>query len=674
MGFQNRKLIITLVVLIGVISIFGTLIMVTRQPAKEPVNEDISSDLSSFISSLEESASEQSSDIVEVSSEPLPIKKQLQVTYPKKDITIYKDSVVIKGSGDPALPVFINDKQIEQSNDGIFSHKVTLSIGNNYFTVKQGEDEYKCVVRYRKTVILSVNPTDDLTLDGGSKLTVSVRALAKSTVTAVFNGETITLTEKLLDNQDEYADYFGSFTMPVNYDKNKNYGKISFNATSYAGKGKASSGVITVRKTERPVDNDYVMPTGKNYIDVGHTYIAEVVCRSAETMNVDDDIDYSRPTNNYLPKGTVDYCSATEDIKYVNGEKLLFRTLRYGKQLYLKTSSSEENIKVYEGSLPATNKVSVDEFTSDGRHTKLRLNVDWKAPFYFDILPQSYRNDGNKNLDYTFSEPTYSYIDITFCYAEQLLGNIDLTDNNIFSRYEIIKNESDYTLRLHLKNKGKFYGWSAEYDEEGKLCFNFLNPVVLKTAENDFGYSLDGVKILVDAGHGGQSIGAEGFHAENTEAALNLILAKKLEDRLKALGATVIMTRSDDSDVSSESRMDILRDSKPDYAISIHRNAFSSQNPRAFNSYHFTPFSSDAAKMIYSETEKQSLYQVSRWSGVKFHYFFLARSTECPSVLTENGYITNPDEYNDMIKDEFNDKCADALVNGIFAYFKSIQL
>lgn len=58
MGFQNRKLIITLVVLIGVISIFGTLIMVTRQPAKEPVNEDISSDLSSFISSLDESASE----------------------------------------------------------------------------------------------------------------------------------------------------------------------------------------------------------------------------------------------------------------------------------------------------------------------------------------------------------------------------------------------------------------------------------------------------------------------------------------------------------------------------------------------------------------------------------------------------------------------------------------
>jgi hypothetical protein len=54
-----------------------------------------------------------------------------------------------------------------------------------------------------------------------------------------------------------------------------------------------------------------------------------------------------------------------------------------------------------------------------------------------------------------------------------------INDNNpLFSSAQIIKNKNDCTLRLHLKNKGKFYGWSAEYDETGRLVFKFLHPVL----------------------------------------------------------------------------------------------------------------------------------------------------------------------------------------------------
>jgi N-acetylmuramoyl-L-alanine amidase len=135
------------------------------------------------------------------------------------------------------------------------------------------------------------------------------------------------------------------------------------------------------------------------------------------------------------------------------------------------------------------------------------------------------------------------------------------------------------------------------------------------------------------------------------------------------------MTRYDNNtNPSSDQRMKLLRDVKADYCIAIHRNASSSSAPRAFNSYHFNAFSADAAKKIYAATERADLYQKSKWSGVKWHYFYTARQTDCPVVLTENGFITNAAEYSDMIRDEFNDECAKALTQGIVDYFVSIQL
>jgi hypothetical protein len=79
------------------------------------------------------------------------------------------------------------------------------------------------------------------------------------------------------------------------------------------------------------------------------------------------------------------------------------------------------------------------------------LDTVWKAPFYFDLLPQKYSNASIR--DYRFDKETYSYVDITFCYAEALTlgGEMDasslINDNNpLFSRAEIIKNKATKTV------------------------------------------------------------------------------------------------------------------------------------------------------------------------------------------------------------------------------------
>jgi N-acetylmuramoyl-L-alanine amidase len=43
----------------------------------------------------------------------------------------------------------------------------------------------------------------------------------------------------------------------------------------------------------------------------------------------------------------------------------------------------------------------------------------------------------------------------------------------------------------------------------------------------------------------------------------------------------------------------------------------------------------------------------------------MSRMTNCPVVLTENGFITNKNEFEKMIQDEFNQECAIALAQGV---------
>ena len=64
--------------------------------------------------------------------------------------------------------------------------------------------------------------------------------------------------------------------------------------------------------------------------------------------------------------------------------------------------------------------------------------------------------------------------------------------------------------------------------------------------------SLRGRTIVVDPGHGGASTGAS--YGGVRESALNLSIAQALAEELRSLGASVVMTRSSDKDISLADR------------------------------------------------------------------------------------------------------------------------
>lgn len=577
-------------------------------------------------------------------------------------VTTAEPVTVFRGTSDPAHPLTLNGKAVERTADGAFAVECTLSPGNNRFTFAHKGKTVTYTVRYTFTVITAHAPSKNQRYQSGATVNVLVTARRGSTVTATFNGKTITLQpdEGLAQNgaaeSATFVDYTGSFTLPSDNTTDLTLGKITFSATHSGVKNTASSGTIVCEKSKRST-------------------VGEIVAFTAETFSGDTVDDDSRPTNNYLPAGTVDYVvghSYYGDKEYLN--------LRCGRRVYVSKEGEDGEgptpvSKSYIGTLPDKNRLSVAGVEAALRFTTLTFDTDWKAPFLLDLLPQTYKNP--KKQEYSVEAVTCEYVEITFCYAAAVTGNVTFAaDHPLFSRAQISQAGEHTVLRLYLKKKGAFYGWDAEYNEKGQLVFRFLHPAQVKTAKNAYGADLSGVTVLVDVGHGGNRSGALGLDKNHPESERNLYLAKLIEKELKSLGATVVLNRTGDTSISSDERCKQLKTLRPDLCIAVHHDSSTSSRPNGFGSLYSTLFSKEPARYIYEATVAAGLYNPNAGGNrnrLEWHYYFMARMTACPVVLTENGFMSSPTDHTGIISSDANHRKAKAITQGVVAYFLSIR-
>ena len=621
---------------------------------------------------------------------------RLVISSPENDtLNVTAPEFTFSGTSDPAEPLTVNGTAVERGEDGAFTYNVTLNVGKNTFAFEHKGETKTYTVNYRYVIIESYSPAKAQTYPSGSTLVVNVMAHKGSAVTATFNGSTqnLTVANNSNDEKSDFISFNGVFELPKDNAQDINLGKIVFKAT-HAGKSESfSSGAITCKKSDIIVDYDpKATPTGGRYMNVGSGCIAEIVGETAETFdgNVsaaslkNGSVDWSRPTNNYLPRGTVDYSSPNPVIYESGSVKNEYVTLRAGYRVYKQTrdkpNTRYEQITTQRiGTLPDHNEIKAAVIENGDTHTVLTVNTDWKAPFYFDLLPQAYANPSTQN--YNVSSVTFRYIDITFCYATVFEGEIAIPeDNPLFERAEVIKNMNaggtavrDYTLRLFLKKQGAFYGWDCAYNDAGQLVFTFLNPRKITAADNEYGFNLNGAKILIDVGHGGRDSGAAGlgsFANSYCEKIANLNLAKKIEAELVKTGAKVIMTRTGDITSSTFDKISILKREKPDYCIAVHHNSSVNGGAKGFGAYYSNAFSKKPSEFVLAQTKATPLYSdfIFNW-----HYYFMCRITTCPVVLTENGFMSNSSDFSIIRNDAKNTEKAKAITRGIVDHFRSIQ-
>ena len=185
---------------------------------------------------------------------------------------------------------------------------------------------------------------------------------------------------------------------------------------------------------------------------------------------------------------------------------------------------------------------------------------------------------------------------------------------------------------------------------------------------------LDRKVIVLDAGHGGWDPGMVSGKVE--EKHINLSISQKLQAFLEQGGATVIITRLDDSDLAKNKSGDmnvrrlIANTSHADIFVSIHQNSYATSNVKGAQVFYFNE--SDNSQKLATFVQGRIREFVD--SGNKFKAkansnYYVLKQTEMPAVLVECGFLTNYSERQKLTSDEYQEKMAWGIYLGIVDYF-----
>ncbi|MDR2670853.1 MAG: family 10 glycosylhydrolase [Oscillospiraceae bacterium] len=184
---------------------------------------------------------------------------------------------------------------------------------------------------------------------------------------------------------------------------------------------------------------------------------------------------------------------------------------------------------------------------------------------------------------------------------------------------------------------------------------------------------LAGLVVLLDPGHGGGESGALGpFGDRLPEKTINLYTASKVRWELEQMGATVVMTRTEDTTVSLAARVAQSRALRPDLFLSIHGNSLDSNVDASeiagLSTWYRNRVGQDAAETLY-DFVPAALGRGGR--GSHQSNLYVARPAWTPSFIVETGFLCNPAEAEWMADDGAQSRLARALAEGVLAYFQA---
>ncbi len=193
--------------------------------------------------------------------------------------------------------------------------------------------------------------------------------------------------------------------------------------------------------------------------------------------------------------------------------------------------------------------------------------------------------------------------------------------------------------------------------------------------------------IIIDAGHGEPDGGAVG-ESGVLEKDLNLSIAKLLEEKLKAIGEQVVMTRSENKGLYTE-KSDSLREKKREdmkARVSI-ANSIGSSCLVSIHMNHFTDAKYSGPQVFYAAAVEGSRalaesIRLAFLNEIGPHCtreikpvskdLYLLREAKIPAVIVECGFLSNPTEEQLLLTPDYQDSIAAAICTGIQNFRNSV--
>jgi N-acetylmuramoyl-L-alanine amidase len=283
--------------------------------------------------------------------------------------------------------------------------------------------------------------------------------------------------------------------------------------------------------------------------------------------------------------------------------------------------------------------------------TQIRFELPDIAPFGIEQNSATAGQSLEVKLFSTESNVDY----IVYANPDPLLKDIKWTqsENGVF------------TARIDLKTNQQ-WGYKASY-EGNTLLLEIKDAPVIKRSK-----PLEGHKIAIDPGHGGEDSGAVGALRVN-EKSFNLEISKKLAVALKAMGADVMMTRETDVEIDLYERSRMAEKFGAEILLSIHGNALPDgvdpAGSKGAGGYYFHPQARALAETILESLTK-GVPGLGN-DGVHYQNLALTRTTARPQVLVETAFLTNKDNLRLLMTDDGRQRIANGIAAGVELFYKN---
>ncbi|WP_448265140.1 N-acetylmuramoyl-L-alanine amidase [Nostoc sp. DSM 114159] len=560
----------------------------------------------------------------------------LIVVFPQTNYQTSAQKIFFLGTAPPDGQVLINSKPITRSKAGHFSPSFPLHLGENLFTVRYHNQELKIkVIGVNASPELpqgvafakdSLTPAVDIARLPGEVICFSAIAPPNANVSVILANQTIALLPQ--PQQAQLPSNLAALT-----------GQNQPHAQSSVGNYQGCTAVATAADLGKPqfqltLDGKTITQPGSGKIEIlsrSQLPVSEVTVESG-VARTGPSTDHSRLTP--LPKGT----RAT-----VTGREGEWLRLDYGAWI------NSKETRILPGAVPPQTIIRSVGYRQLPSATEIVFPLQVPVP-----------------VSVQQSEQTLA---LTLYNTTAQTDIIRLDDNPLINRLDWQQEapgQVKYTFNL---KKAQQWGYKLRYDGTTLVLALRHPPKIGNTRRKP----LANFKIVLDPGHGGKESGASG-PTGYLEKDVNLVVSKLLRDELVKRGATVVMTREDDKEVSLVERQAIISQEEPALAISIHHNSLpddgDAEKTKGFGAFWYQPQAHSLAIFLQTYVVKK-LGKPSY--GVYWDNLALTRPTAAPSVLLELGFMSNPDEFEQIVNPEEQKKMAKAIAQGITEWFRSVR-
>jgi N-acetylmuramoyl-L-alanine amidase len=209
---------------------------------------------------------------------------------------------------------------------------------------------------------------------------------------------------------------------------------------------------------------------------------------------------------------------------------------------------------------------------------------------------------------------------------------------------------------------------------------------VLTGAQAVADFSDGGMRIVLDAGHGGIDGGVVGKSTGVKESDLNLAITYQVKNVLEEMGFETVLTRKTEAGLygtatrgfkkrDMQKRKELIEGADPALLLSIHQNYYPSKSTRGAQVFYNK--TNERGRKLASSLQKKlnALYKeenVRNRTATAGDYFLL-NCSECPSVIVECGFLSSPADEKLLIDEAWQKRLADTIASGVLAYFADVS-